>query len=198
MTGCPFANLIDPDVYADGMPYQELKRIRDDGPLHYMEDPTRGVPYWLITGRDEIDFISKHPQLFSSEARSALADEFTEQELETIHRHMTINMDPPRQLKSRRIVRATFTPAAAGSMASSPRMCRTWIRTPSNSISAVNGIGTAQFARSLLPRTTVRGATRASASSTPRGSPVREPMSPAWTMCAQPSSAATASGRNRP
>ena len=86
MTGCPFANLIDPDVYANGMPYRELKRIRDDGPVHYMQDPTRGVPYWLITGRDEIDFISKHPQLFSSEARSALADEFTEQELETIHR----------------------------------------------------------------------------------------------------------------
>ena len=121
MTGCPFANLIDPDVYANGMPYRELKRIRDDGPVHYMQDPTRGVPYWLITGRDEIDFISKHPQLFSSEARSALADEFTEQELETIHRHMTINMDPPRQLKSRRIVRATFTPAAVDSYEASFR-----------------------------------------------------------------------------
>ena len=50
MSSCPFANLIDPDAYANGMPYQELKRIRDDGPVHYMEDPTRGVPYWLITG----------------------------------------------------------------------------------------------------------------------------------------------------
>ena len=101
MSRCPFANLIDPDIYANGMPYEELKRIRDDGPVHYMEDPTRGVPYWLVTGRDEIDFISKNPGMFSSEARSALADEFTEEELETIQRHMTINQDPPRQLKSR-------------------------------------------------------------------------------------------------
>jgi cytochrome P450 len=115
MSSCPFANLIDPDVYAHGMPYQELKRIRDDGPVHYLEDPTRGVPYWLITGRDEIDFVSKNPQLFSSEARSALADEYSEEELQSIQRHMTINMDPPRQLKSRRIVRATFTPAAVDS-----------------------------------------------------------------------------------
>ena len=115
MTSCPFANLIDPDTYAKGMPYAELKRIRDDGPVHYMEDPTRGVPYWLVTGRDEIDFISKNPALFSSEARSALAEEFSEEELATIHRHMTINMDPPRQLKSRRIVRATFTPSAVDS-----------------------------------------------------------------------------------
>ena len=75
MSECPFANMIDPDTYANGMPYDELKRIRDDGPVHYMEDPTMGVPYWLITGRDEIDFISKNPKLFSSEARSALARE---------------------------------------------------------------------------------------------------------------------------
>ena len=33
MSSCPFANLIDPVVYANGMPYQELKRIRDDGPV---------------------------------------------------------------------------------------------------------------------------------------------------------------------
>ena len=43
------------------MPYEELKRIRDDGPIHYMEDPTMDVQYWLIRGRDEIDFISKNP-----------------------------------------------------------------------------------------------------------------------------------------
>lgn len=114
MSACPFANLIDPDTYANGMPYAELKRIRDDGPVHWMEDPVRGVPYWLVTGRDEIDYISKHPALFSSEARSALADEWDELTLD-IQRNMTINQDPPRQLKSRRIVRATFTPAAVDS-----------------------------------------------------------------------------------
>ena len=114
MSQCPFANLIDPDTYANGMPYDELKRIRDDGPVHWMEDPIRGVPYWLVTGRDEIDFISKHPALFSSEAKSALADEFDDFILDT-QRNMTINQDPPRQMKSRRIVRATFTPSAVDS-----------------------------------------------------------------------------------
>jgi cytochrome P450 len=114
MSQCPFANLIDPDTYANGMPYDELKRIRDDGPVHWMEDPIRGVPYWLVTGREEIDYISKHPALFSSEARTALADEWDDFTLE-IQRNMTINQDPPRQLKSRRIVRATFTPSAVDS-----------------------------------------------------------------------------------
>jgi cytochrome P450 len=118
MSQCPFAdfqNMIDPDTYAAGMPYDELARIRRSGPIHYMDDPTMGVPYWLVTGRDEIDYISKNPQLFSSEARTALADEHSQEDVENIHRHMTINMDPPRQLKSRKIVRATFTPKAVDS-----------------------------------------------------------------------------------
>ncbi len=118
MSECPFANfqnMVDPDTYANGMPYDELAKIRASGPIHYMEDPTMGIPYWLVTGREEIDTISKQPLVFSSEARSALADEFSEEDMEAIQRNMTINMDPPRQLKSRKIVRATFTPRAVDS-----------------------------------------------------------------------------------
>lgn len=118
MSECPFANfrnMIDPDTYAEGMPYDELAKIRASGTIHYMDDPIMGVPYWLVTGREEIDCISKQPLVFSSEARSALADEYTEEEMDSIHRNMTINMDPPRQLKSRKIVRASFTPRAVAS-----------------------------------------------------------------------------------
>jgi cytochrome P450 len=125
MSQCPFAkipNLIDPEVYVNGMPYELLADIRRSGPVHYVaEDSYMGVPYWLITGRDEIDFVSKHPKLFSSEARSALSEEFTEDEMVLIHRNMTINQDPPRQMKSRKIVRATFTPSAVDSYEASFR-----------------------------------------------------------------------------
>lgn len=120
MSGCPFAdlpNMIDPDTYAKGMPYDDLARIRAAGPIHWMEDPVRGVPYWLVTGRDEIDFISKHPKEFSSQARTALADEYGQDDIDAIHSNMTINMDPPRQMKSRKVVRPSFTPAAVNSYA---------------------------------------------------------------------------------
>ena len=115
MSRCPFANfknMIDPDTYAEGMPYDELRKIRESGPVHWMEDPVQGVPYWLVTGRDEIDFVSKRPEIFSSEARSALSDEFPEEEMDAIQRHMTINMDPPHHLENRGIVRSVFTPRA--------------------------------------------------------------------------------------
>lgn len=118
MSQCPFAefpNLIDPETYANGMPYDTLAEIRASGPVHYMDGSYQGVPYWLITGRDEIDFISKRPKQFSSEARSALAEEYSEDDMDLIQRNMTINQDPPRQMKSRKIVRATFTPGAVES-----------------------------------------------------------------------------------
>jgi cholest-4-en-3-one 26-monooxygenase len=109
--------MIDPRTYENGMPYDVLKQIRQSGPVHYMEGSYQDVPYWLITGRDEIDFISKNPALFSSEARTALADEHSPEDVTNIHSHMIINMDPPRQLKYRKIVRAAFTPSAVDSYA---------------------------------------------------------------------------------
>lgn len=121
MSQCPFAsfqNMIDPDTYADGMPYDELKAIRESGPIHWMDDPREGqVPYWLVTGRDEIDFISKKPKLFSSAEKSVHADELTQEEIEGIHRQMIINVDPPEHMRYRRLLRSAFTPAAVDSYA---------------------------------------------------------------------------------
>jgi len=118
MSECPFAkfpNMIDPDTYVNGMPYETLREIRDSGPVHWMEGTYMDVPYWLVTGRDEIDFVSKNPKIFSSEAKTALSEEWDEEMITGVHNHMIINMDPPRQLKYRKIVRAAFTPSAVGS-----------------------------------------------------------------------------------
>ena len=109
MSQCPFANLLDPDTYKDGMPYQSLKEIRDAGPIVRIEDPLTGVPYWAVTRIEELDFISKHPQLFSSAARTAFPMEMDEGVVE-IQRNSIISMDPPTHQKVRRIVRNAFTP----------------------------------------------------------------------------------------
>ncbi len=66
MSQCPFANLLDPDTYAEGMPYQALKEIRHSGPVVHMEDPITGVPYWVITRQEELDFVSKKPALMAT------------------------------------------------------------------------------------------------------------------------------------
>lgn len=110
MTECPFANLTDPDTYAQGVPFTELKRLRDTAPLVKLEDPLTGVPYWAVTRREVLDEISKNARLFSSAARTCFPMEYDDAMVRDIHRHMFLNMDPPRHMKYRKIVRQAFTP----------------------------------------------------------------------------------------
>ena len=109
MSQCPFSNLLDPDTYKDGMPYESLKQIRQAGPIVKIDDPITGVPYWAVTRIEEMDFISKNPKLFSSAARSAFPMEMDEFTVE-MQKNTIINMDPPIHQKVRRIVRNAFTP----------------------------------------------------------------------------------------
>ena len=111
MSACPYINLIDPQTYREGMPYGELKKIRDAGAVVRLEEPLTGVPYWVITRQKELDFVSKNPTLFSSAARSPFPMEFDEQINEHVHRKTIIGMDPPEHQLVRRIVRNAFTPS---------------------------------------------------------------------------------------
>ena len=110
MSQCPVANLLDPDTYAQGMPYTALREIREAGPIVRMEDPITGVPYWVVTRQTELDYVSKNPKLFSSAERTAFPMEYDQDMVEGIHRSTIINMDPPLHQKVRRIVRNAFTP----------------------------------------------------------------------------------------
>ena len=117
MDHCPFANLLDPGTYAEGMPYGKLAEIRESGPVVKLEDPITGVPYWVVTRIAEMDTVSKNPTLFSSAARSAFPMEYDQDMVDNIHCHTIINMDPPQHQKVRRIVRNAFTPKRVESYA---------------------------------------------------------------------------------
>ncbi|MCB1704857.1 MAG: cytochrome P450 [Halioglobus sp.] len=117
MSQCPFTNLLDPDTYANGMPYAKLREIRDAGPVVKLEDPLTGVPYWAVTHIAEMDYVSKNPKLFSSAARSAFPMEYDPDMVSGIHSQTIINMDPPLHQKVRRIVRNAFTPKRVESYA---------------------------------------------------------------------------------
>lgn len=112
MSTCPIHNLLDPGVYAEGMPYSALAELRQRGPVLYMEDDITGVPFWAITRREELDFVERNPELFSSQARSAMPMEDDQEMVDNISTKMLINMDEPRHMKMRRVVREAFTPKA--------------------------------------------------------------------------------------
>ena len=112
MSGCPYANLLDPDLYVDGKHHDTFADVRNrGGALVHIEDPLSGVPYWAVMKRDLGDYICKNPLIFSSEAKTALPKEMTEEDM-MLQRLMMVNMDPPGHIKYRRIARNAFTPKA--------------------------------------------------------------------------------------
>jgi cytochrome P450 len=110
MTSCPFANLVDPSTYADGMPYEKLREIRDAGPVVKVEDPLTGIPCFVVTRQNELDAVSKNPKLFSSAERSPFPMEFEDWLITDVHQKTIIGMDPPEHQTVRRIMRNAFTP----------------------------------------------------------------------------------------
>ncbi|MEE2652204.1 MAG: cytochrome P450 [Pseudomonadota bacterium] len=115
MSACPYANLLDPDLYVDGNHHEVMRDVRTKGGVVVkVDDPITGIPYWAVQGREEVDFVCKNPKLFSSAERGAMSMELDDEALAR-NRLMIVNMDPPSHNKYRRIARNAFTPSAVDS-----------------------------------------------------------------------------------
>jgi cytochrome P450 len=113
MATCPHINIIDPEIFQGGAPHEAFAELRKQGPLVWHEDgelQDRG--FWLVTQHKELDYISKHPDLFSSYERTCFLMENQDMGNLDLLRLMIINMDPPDHIKYRRIIRKMFTPKA--------------------------------------------------------------------------------------
>lgn len=115
MSTCPYQNLLDPNLYAQGNHHKVLAEIRErGGALVDIDDPLTGIPYRAVMKRDLADKICKEPLLYSSERMTAVPKEMPEEEM-VLQRLMIVNMDPPNHIKYRRIARKAFTPKAVES-----------------------------------------------------------------------------------
>lgn len=116
MSTCPYTNLLDPDLYGQGNHLPKLGELRAlaDAPIIKIEDPLQGVPYWAVLERQHVDYIAKHPAIFSSEKRLTIPSEYDDETI-AMQAQMLVNMDPPKHGKFRRIARNAFTPKAVES-----------------------------------------------------------------------------------
>ncbi len=106
---CPYVNLADPDTFKTGVPHDWFTQQRQQKPVYWQDDPSTGVGFWVVSRYDDLEYVSKNPQLFSSAERSALYMEMNDDTL-AMQRIMMLNMDPPDHLKYRRIVNKAFIP----------------------------------------------------------------------------------------
>lgn len=111
MTQCPYSNeaLSQGSTFANGVPFDLLRDIRQHAAVSWHEDPSNGVGYWAVMRQKEIDIVSKNPLIFSSAERGVVFQEMTAEEIE-LQRLSLINMDPPDHIKYRRVVNNAFKP----------------------------------------------------------------------------------------
>lgn len=67
-------DLADPGNFLAGVPHAWFRELRREEPV-YWHPEADGPGFWCVTRHDDLRFVSRHPELFSSEAAgTALRD----------------------------------------------------------------------------------------------------------------------------
>jgi cholest-4-en-3-one 26-monooxygenase len=112
----PEINLVDPDTYQlHGAPHDQFDWLRAHAPVFWHADGgADGWPgFWAVTKHEDVAYVSRHPELFSSRQRLALFGEIDDAGVE-MQRLMMLNMDPPQHTRQRAFVNRGFTPRMIG------------------------------------------------------------------------------------
>lgn len=94
----------NPFLYRQGQWRAYFKRLRDEAPVHYQKNSPFG-PFWSITRYEDIMFVDKNHELFSSEPQIILGEP-----PEGLSVEMFIAMDPPRHDEQRKAVQGVVAP----------------------------------------------------------------------------------------
>jgi len=109
----PQIDLIDPDTYErGGIPHDQLTWLRRHAPVFWHGQGGGGGAwpgFWAITRHEDVEHVSRHPEIFSSHRRLALFNEVPDDQIE-LQRLMMLNMDPPQHTRQRKFVSRGFTP----------------------------------------------------------------------------------------
>ena len=115
--GDAHADITDHDVYVRGVPHATFQRLREEDPVSFTEEHD-GRGFWSITRYEDVLYVSRHTELFSSASGIRLEDMDDE---ETEARRTIMEMDPPQHSRYRRLVSRPFSPRAVAAYEASVR-----------------------------------------------------------------------------
>jgi cytochrome P450 len=99
-------DLLDATVFAAGRDGAVFKRLRDDAPLFWNDEPGDAPGFWSLTRYADIEAVAKDPERFVNSKGTQIASRRAEGEGPAqIH-----NMDDPEHQVMRRILISTFSP----------------------------------------------------------------------------------------
>ncbi|WP_246082768.1 cytochrome P450 [Nonomuraea diastatica] len=111
-------NVFDPRIYAQGIPHETYRLLRDHDPVHWQEehevgDWPAGPGFWAVTRHADVVRVLRTPTEFSSWLGATQIRDPDPADLSFIRR-MMLNLDPPDHGRLRRIVSGVFTPRRIG------------------------------------------------------------------------------------
>jgi cholest-4-en-3-one 26-monooxygenase len=115
---CPYQfDLMNSQKMSEGVPFEAFKTLREKCPVAHQDATEHSGEFWAITKREDVDFVSKNPAIFSSSANMAHPQPGGEDpESAAIMRQLIINMDPPGHVQYRKVVKAAFTVRAVDAL----------------------------------------------------------------------------------
>lgn len=106
-------DVFDPRVFADAVPHQALRGLRDTDPVSWQDEHEVGIwpagpGFWAVTRYDDVRHVLRTPQDFSSSLGATQIRDPDPDDLPFIRR-MVLNMDPPEHVRLRTLVTGAFT-----------------------------------------------------------------------------------------
>jgi cholest-4-en-3-one 26-monooxygenase len=101
-------DLTNPDIFQRGTPHEMFALLRREAPVFWHEEKD-GPGFWAVTKYEDLKFVSRNPQLFSSARQGTLREDPKPQDLPYVQAIM-LNMDPPKHRQYRALVSRAFTP----------------------------------------------------------------------------------------
>jgi cholest-4-en-3-one 26-monooxygenase len=102
-------DVYDLDQYIQAVPHDQFRRLRAQAPVFRHPDPESDQGYWALTRHPDVVFVSRNPELFSSHEKTAMINEYPQEQVDQ-QRMFMLNQDPPDHTRMRSLVNRGFTP----------------------------------------------------------------------------------------
>jgi cytochrome P450 len=107
----PTIDLLSAGSFAHGQPHTQFRWLREHDPVHWHDEPD-GRGFWAVTRYQDVKFIGRTPEIFSSQPTILIPDGGV---LDSDHQ-MFLTTDPPSHTAKRRLISSRFIPRAARSL----------------------------------------------------------------------------------
>ena len=102
-------DVYDIDQYVGAVPHEKFRRLRAEAPVFKHHDPESADGFWALTRHADVVFVSRNPELFSSYEKTAMINEYAQEQVDQ-QRLFMLNQDPPHHTRTRSLVNRGFTP----------------------------------------------------------------------------------------